>query len=209
MPILSLDEKNLLAQANRRLTNMSKRASDDKNVENALKFATADLRIFTNGGTRYKVTPKMTERQKNAVLRSAQKLIDSPYSTQSETQQLYRRQRNTFAERYGVSKKVASAMIKTFNKDNDPKVAEAWERIRGDVKYESIKQHLKDGMFGETVENIGDEKFGQLFRLYAESGLITEQDFASFISDPEYISFANQFTADEMSELINNRFWEM
>lgn len=202
---LSLDEKRLFTQANRTLSNMTKRAND-KNVSNALKFAQRDLNIFGKM-SKYGVNKNTTERQKNALLRSAQKLIDSPYATKKGTQNLYKQQRNTFAKRYGLTKKQASKMIDLFDADKNPEVAQAWERIRYEVNYQAIKPHLKDEM-SDMVNDIGDKKFGLMMRLYTESGLSGEMNFAQFLSDDDYTSFFENNNLETLQEFVNNREWQ-
>lgn len=202
---LSLDEKRLFAQANRTLSNMTKRAND-KNVSNALKFAQRDLNIFGKM-SKYGVNKNTTERQKNALLRSAQKLIDSPYATKKGTQNLYKQQRNTFAKRYGLTKKQASKMIDLFDADKNPEVAQAWERIRYEVNYQAIKPHLKDEM-SDMVNDIGDKKFGLMMRLYTESGLSGEMNFAQFLSDDDYTSFFENNNLETLQSFIDGKEWE-
>lgn len=211
MAILSKDEKDFLKQANRRLSNMSKRSANDKNVKNALEYALTDINIFSNKkSNKFEVTIEMSERQKNAMLRSAERLINSPYSSEKETEKLYRRQRNTFAKNYGLSKRQAQNVIDNIFSDDNGKnsqVADAWEKIKTDIKYESIKPHLKDGKLSDVSQNIGAEKFGQLMRLYVEGGFVGEQDFATFISDKDYLQFAQNMTLDELKDFVNNKPW--
>lgn len=202
---LSLDEKRLFTQANRVMTNMAKRAND-KNVSNALKFAQRDLNIFGKM-SKYGVNKNTTERQKNALLRSAQKLIESPYATKKGTQNLYKQQRNTFAKRYGLTKKQASKMIDLFDADKNPEVAQAWERIRYEVNYQAIKPHLKDEM-SDMVNDIGDKKFGLMMRLYTESGLSGEMNFAQFLSDDDYTTFFENNNLETLQNFIDGKEWE-
>ena len=202
---LSLDEKRLFTQANRILSYMTKRAND-KNVSNALKFAQRDLNIFGKM-SKYGVNKSTTERQKNALLRSAQKLIDSPYATKKGTQNLYKQQRNTFAKRYGLTKKQASKMIDLFDADKNPEVAQAWERIRYEVNYQAIKPHLKDEM-SDMVNDIGDKKFSLMMRLYIESGLSSEINFAQFLSDDDYTTFFESNNLETLQNFIDGKEWE-
>lgn len=206
MAFLSHDEQQLLAQANRRLTNMRKRAKLDSNVDNAIAFAESDISIASKGKyNRFKVTQSMTERQKKAMLRSAENLIESPYSTKKETELLYRRQRNTFAERYGLSKQQASKMIDLFNKKKNPEVAEAWEKLRNNVNYEAIVPILKnEEKLGDVVRNIGDKKFGLMMRLFTEGSMQSgEYNFANFLQDREIVDFFEKSSTDEIEAFID------
>ena len=206
MAFLSHDEQQLLSQANRRLTNMRKRAKFDSNVDNAIAFAESDISIASKGKyNRFKVTQSMTERQKKAMLRSAENLIESPYSTKKETESLYRRQRNTFAERYGLTKQQASKMINLFNKKKNPEVAEAWEKLRNNVNYEAIVPILKnEEKLGDVVRNIGDTKFGLMMRLFIEGSMqSSEYNFANFLQDKEIVSFFEKSSTDEIEAFID------
>ena len=206
MAFLSHDEQQLLAQANKRLTNMRKRAKFDSNVDNAIAFAESDISIASKGKyNRFKVTQSMTERQKKAMLRSAENLIESPYSTKKETESLYRRQRNTFAERYGLTKQQASKMINLFNKKKNPEVAEAWEKLRNNVNYEAIVPILKnEEKLGDVVRNIGDTKFGLMMRLFIEGSMqSSEYNFANFLQDKEIVSFFEKSSTDEIEAFID------
>lgn len=206
MAFLSHDEQQLLAQANRRLTNMRKRAKLDSNVDNAIAFAESDISIASKGKyNRFKITQSMTERQKKAMLRSAESLIESPYSTKKETEALYRRQRNTFAERYGLTKQQASKMIDLFNKKKNPEVAEAWEKLRNNVNYESIVPILKnEEKLGDVVRNIGDKKFGLMMRLFTEGSMqSSEYNFANFLQDREIVDFFEKSSTDEIEAFID------
>lgn len=185
---------------------MSKRAKSDKNIENALSYALEDIAIFGKNGKKYKVTKSMSERQKNALLRSAEQLINSPYSTVKATRALYKKQRDKFAENYGLTKKQAQRIINMFS--SDKQVADAWERIRSDVKYTAIVPHLKDGKLSSIAQNIGVKKYGQLMRLYVEGGFTNELDFASFISDKEYLNFAKNMTLSELTDFVDSKPWE-
>lgn len=205
MAFLSHDEQQLLSQANRRLTNMRKRAKLDDNVDNAVAFAESDISIASKGKyNRFKVTQSMTERQKKTMLRSAENLLESPYSTKKETEALYRRQRNTFAERYGLTKQQASKMINLFNKKKNPKVAEAWEKLRNNVNYEAIVPILKnEEKLGDVVRNIGNKKFGLMMRLFVEGSMqSSEYNFANFLQDREIVSFFEKSSTDEIESFI-------
>lgn len=206
MAFLSHDEQQLLSQANRRLTNMRKRAKFDGNIDNAVAFAESDISIASKGKyNRFKVTQSMTERQKKAMLRSAENLIESPYSTKKETEALYKRQRNTFAERYGLTKRQASSMIDLFNKKKNPKVAEAWEKLRNNVNYEAIVPILKnEEKLGDVVRNIGDIKFGLMMRLFVEGSMQSSKyNFANFLQDREIVDFFEKSTTDEIESFID------
>lgn len=205
---LSMDEKRLFQRANRLMTQMEKRSSKDKNVENALEFAKRDLNIFGKND-KFKVTESTTERQKNALLRSAQKLIDSPYSTQKGTKALYKKQRDTFAKQYGLTKKQASNLINLFDAKENPEIARAWERIRNDVNYQAVRPFIKDDL-SQTVSDIGDKKFGLMMRLFNESGLQGEENytFANFLKDDEIVSFFENNDLETLTDFVNNKEWQ-
>ena len=204
---LSADEKRLFQQANRVLTNMSKRTKD-KNVENALEFAKRDLNIFGKH-TKFAIDATTTERQKNALLRSAQKLIDSPYATKKGTENLYKKQRDKFAERYGLTTRQASKLINLFDAKKNPEVARAWERIRNDVNYQAVKPFIKDDL-SQITSDIGDKKFGLMMRLFNESGLQGEENynFAVFLKDDEIVSFFENNDLETLADFVNNKEWE-
>ena len=206
MSFLSYDEKQLLSQANRRLTNMRKRAKTDKNVENALTFAESDINIIGKGKvTKFKVTQSMTERQKKSMLRIAEQLIESPYSTQKETINLYKRQQETFAKRYNLSKKQAKEMISLFDAKKNPEVAEAWQKIKSMTSYDAIVPLLRnDEKLGDVVNDIGHEKFGQMMRLYIEGSMMADNySFADFLSDREIVDFFKTMSVDEINNFID------
>ena len=200
---LSHDERVLLQQANRRLSNMRKRVKFDKNLQNTIDFAMSDIRL-SGGKDKYIVRKGFTERQKNAMLRSASQLIESPYSTYKGTQDLYRRQRQTLAKTFDITEKQAKELINLFDEEKNPETAEAWKRIRGETRYNAISPIIKDSYSG-TIQNIGTKKFGQLIRLYTEASLqSSEYSFANLISDPDIIAFFESHTSEEINNFIES-----
>lgn len=206
---LSRNEKELLRQANRLRTNMIKRAQHDKNVKKALEFSTEDIKIFSRGKSKkFEITSEMTERQKRAMLRSAESLTESVYAREKSTQALYRRQRKSFAENYNLSYRQAGQLINLFDKDENPEVADAWEKIKSTTTYNAIVPLLKsDNKLADVVNNIGDKKFGLMMRLYTESGLAKEMNFASFLSDKEIVGFFNNNNLDTLEDFVNDKQW--
>lgn len=209
MALISRDEQELLRQANRRITLMSKR-STDANVSRAMQFATEDIRIHSSGqSTKFAVTDNMTDRQARAMVRAAEQLISSPYSNKKETEKLYRTQVAHFAENYGLTKKQAKELINLFDKKKNPEVADAWEKIRDTTMYQAAVPFLKDeNKMADLVQNIGPKKFGLMLRLYKESGLIGEQNLAQFLSDKEYTSFFANNSLETLESFVDNKMWE-
>lgn len=208
MAILSRDESELLKQANRRLTLMHKRAKSDLNVENAITFVESDLNIINKGAKtpRFKVTSSMTERQKKSMLRVAEQLIESPYSSAKTTKALYKKQQKTFAQRYGLTKKQAKEMINLFDSKKNPRTANAWQKIKDLTSYDAIVPILKDDKkIGEVQSQIGNEKFGRLMILYTEGGLQSNNyTFADFLSDRDIIHAFEMMSLEEIDDFIEN-----
>lgn len=210
MPLISRDEQELLRQANRRLTLMSKRQESDANVSRAMEFAKEDIRIHSSGqANRFAVTENMTDRQARAMVRAAEQLIASPYSNKKETEKLYNRQVSQFAQNYSLTKKQAKELINLFDKKKNPEVADAWEKIRDTTTYQAAVPFLKDeNKMADLVQNIGPKKFGLMLRLYKESGLIGEQNLAQFLSDKEYTSFFANNSTETLEKFVNEKMWE-
>lgn len=207
MAKLSLDEKKFLAQANRLLTLMKKRQDYDANVKKAITFAESDISLVGKGKvTKFAVTNDMSERQKKSMLRIAENLIESPYSTSKATKALYKRQRDTFAERYGLTKKQAKKVISLFDARKNPKIASAWNKIKDLTTYDAITPILKDdNKIGDVVRNIGDEKFGLIMRAYVESGVASDDfTFAEFLSNNDIISYFEENSLEYLENMLDN-----
>ena len=208
MAVLSRDEKELLRQANRRLTNMQK-VSNDKNVQNAVKFAQRDISLASAGKqSKYKVTSSMTERQKKAMINSATKIMDSPYSTVKGREKFYRERTKQFAKTFGVTTRQAKQLQDTLFEQNNP-TGKAWLKIQSEPIYQGTSKAISNSI-GEIVSNIGNQKFGLMMRLYIEASLQDdyEQGFIGFLEDKEIRSFFENNSLDTISDFVNNKMWE-
>lgn len=208
MAVLSRDEKELLRQANRRLTNMQK-VSNDKNVQNAVKFAQRDISLATAGKqSKYKVTSSMTERQKKAMINSATKIMDSPYSTVKGREKFYRERTKQFAKTFGVTTRQAKQLQNTLFERNTP-TGQAWLKIQSEPIYQGTSRAISNSI-GEIVSNIGNQKFGLMMRLYTEASLQDDYDqgFIGFLEDKEIRSFFENNSLDTISDFVNNKMWE-
>lgn len=203
---LSPDVKNTLMQANRRLTNMEKRTSD-KNVRNTLEIARNDLSILSKGN-KYTISSDMTQRQANAVLRSAETLISSPYSTSKGTQALYRKQRKTLGKELGLNAKQTADLVSLFDETNDIKTSNAWQKIKDEPLYTGLSKSIMSSI-GESVQNIGAKKFGYMMRLYTEAGLQDDYNsFVDYLNDKEIQSFFANNNLNTISDFVDNKLWE-
>lgn len=218
MAILSKQEKELLRQANRLLTNMQKVAKNDKNVENALKFAMSDINL-AGGKNKYEVNIDTTERQKNAMLRSAQRVFESPYSRTKTREQLYRDRRKTFMKTFGIkSARKAKQLESLFYDVKNPKTGEyeetetssAWKKIQDEPLYLGTSKAIASSI-GEVMNDIGNKKFGLMMRFYTEAGLQSlysqQQGFVSFLQDKDITGMFESLTYSELENIIDNKLW--
>ena len=206
--ILSTQAKNILAQANRRLTNMTKRQTTDRNVHNALAMAKSDINITShNQSTKYQITSNMTQRQAEAMLRSAESLIQSPYSSVKGTQALYRKQRKELGKSMELSARQTKQLVDLFDESKDSKTAQAWQKIKDEPIYIGLSKSIKSSI-GEQVQNIGAKKFGYMMRLYTEAGLQDDyESFVDFLNDNEIQSFFANNNTDTISDFVDNKMW--
>lgn len=206
--VLSPQAKNTLAQANRRLTNMSKRQTSDKNVRNALAMAKNDISITSrNQSTKYQITSNMTPRQAETMLRSAESLIQSPYSSAKGTQALYRKQRKELGRSMGLNARQTKQLVDLFDESKDSKTAQAWQKIKDEPIYIGLSKSVKSSI-GEQVQNIGTKKFGYMMRLYTEAGLQNDyESFVDYLNDSEIQSFFANNTTNTISNFIDNKMW--
>lgn len=218
MAILSRQEKELLRQSNRLLTSMKKTSKNDSNVKNALKFALADISL-AGGKGKYKVTLDMTERQKNAMLRSAQRVFESPYSRVKTREQLYRNRRKIFMETFGIkSARKAKQLESLFYDVRNPKTGEqeetptssAWKKIQDEPLYLGTSKAIASSI-GEVTNDIGIKKFGLMMRFYTEAGLQSlynnQQGFISFLQDKDITGMFESLTYSELENIIDNKLW--
>lgn len=206
--ILSSEVRNTLTQANRRLTNMTKRQTSDKNVHNALAMIKNDIKIISrNHSTKYKITSNMTQRQAETMLRSAVSLIQSPYSTTKGTQALYRKQRKELGRSMGLNARQTKQLVDLFDESKDSKTAQAWQKIKDEPIYIGLSKSVKSSI-GEQVQNIGAKKFGYMMRLYTEAGLQNDyESFVDFLNDSEIQSFFANNTTDTISTFVDSKMW--
>lgn len=218
MAILSRQEKELLRQSNRLLTNMKKASKNDINVKNALKFAMSDINL-AGGKGKYKVTLDMTERQKNAMLRSAQRVFESPYSRAKTREQLYRNRRKTFMKTFGIkSARKAKRLESLFYDVKNPKTGEleetptsrAWKKIQDEPLYLGTSKAIASSI-GEVMSDIGSKKFGLMMRFYTEAGLQSlynnQQGFISFLQDKDITGMFESLNYSELENIIDNKLW--
>lgn len=218
MAILSRQEKDLLRQSNRLLTSMKKAAKKDKNVENALKFAMSDINL-AGGKGKYEVTIDTTERQKNAMLRSAQRVFESPYSRVKTREQLYRNRRKTFMKTFGIkSARKAKKLESLFYDIKNPITGEyeetatssAWKKIQDEPLYLGTSKAIASSI-GEVMNNIGNKKFGLMMRFYTEAGLQSlynnQQGFVSFLQDKDITGMFELLNYSELENIIDNKLW--
>ena len=218
MAILSKQEKELLRQSNRLLTNMKKVSKNDKNVENALSFAMTDINL-AGGKGKYSVTLDMTERQKNAMLRSAQRVFESPYSRTKTREQFYRDRRKSFMQTFGIkSAKKAKQLESLFYDVKNPKTGDyeetptsrAWKKIQDEPLYMGTSKAITSSI-GEVMNDIGNKKFGLMMRFYTEAGLQSlynqQQGFVSFLQDKDITGMFQSLTYSELENIIDNKLW--
>lgn len=218
MAILSKQEKELLRQSNRLLTSMKKASKNDSNVKNALKFAMSDINL-AGGKGKYKVTLDMTERQKNAMLRSAQRVFESPYSRVKTREQLYRDRRKSFMETFGIkSARKAKQLESLFYDVKNPKTGEleetptssAWKKIQDEPLYIGTSKAIASSI-GEVMNDIGSKKFGLMMRFYTEAGLKSlynnQQGFISFLQDKDITGMFESLNYSELENIIDNKLW--
>ena len=218
MAILSRQENELLRQSNRLLTNMKKASKNDSNVKNALKFALSDINL-AGGKDKYKVTLEMTERQKNAMLRSAQRVFESPYSRVKTREQLYRNRRKTFMETFGIkSARKAKQLESLFYDVKNPFTGEleetptssAWKKIQDEPLYMGTSKAIASSI-GEVMSDIGSKKFGLMMRFYTEAGLQSlynnQQGFISFLQDKDITGMFESLNYSELENIIDNKLW--
>lgn len=218
MAILSKQEKELLRQSNRLLTSMQKAAKNDSNVKNALKFALSDINL-AGGKGKYKVTLEMTERQKNAMIRSAQRVFESPYSRVKTREQLYRDRRKSFMETFGIkSARKAKQLESLFYDVKNPKTGEleetptssAWKKIQDEPLYIGTSKAIASSI-GEVMNDIGSKKFGLMMRFYTEAGLQSlynnQQGFISFLQDKDITGMFESLNYSELENIIDNKLW--
>ena len=205
---LSKELKNTLAQANRKLTKMQGRAMSDGNVKNTLAMAMSDLSILTRGqGSRYTIPEGATQRQAEAIIRSAETLNQSPYSTVKGTEALYRQQRKTLSKATGLNAKQTKQLVSLFDEKNDPMTAQAWQKIKDEPIYIGLSKSIKSSI-GEQVQNIGAKKFGLMMRLYTEASLQDDYNsFVDYLNDNEIQSFFANNTMKTVSDFVNNKLW--
>lgn len=199
----------LFRQANRLLTNMTKRAKSDSNVQHALDLAREDIGLFSKGkSTKFGVNSSMNEKNLKSMVRAAEQLLNSPYSRQKSTDALYRQQRKTFGERYGLTPKQTKQIVDLFDAKKNPKTAEAWESIKDKVEYNAIVPHLRDGKLADVANDLGTKKLGLMLRLYVESGLSGDMDLIQYLSDTDYYNFFKNNDNETISDFVNNRLYE-
>lgn len=205
---LSKELKNTLAQANRKLTKMQGRAMSDGNVKNTLAMTHNDLAILTRGqSTRYAIPEGATQRQVEAIIRSAETLNQSPYSTVKGTEALYRRQRKALSKATGLNARQTKQLVDLFDEKKDSKTAQAWQKIKDEPIYIGLSKSITSSI-GEQVQNIGSKKFGFMMRLYTEAGLQNDYNsFVDFLNDTEIQSFFANNTLETVGEFVNGKMW--
>lgn len=197
---------------------MKKAAKQDKNVENALKFALSDINL-AGGQGKYDVTIDMSERQKNAMLRSAQRVFESPYSRVKSREQLYRNRRKTFMQTFGIkSARKAKQLESLFYDIKNPVTGEleetptssAWKKIQDEPLYLGTSKAIASSI-GEVMNDIGSKKFGLMMRFYTEAGLQSlynnQQGFISFLQDKDITGMFESLTYSELENIIDNQLW--
>lgn len=197
---------------------MQKAAKKDKNVENALKFAMSDINL-AGGKNKYKVTIDMSERQKNAMLRSAQRIFESPYSRVKSREQLYRNRRKSFMQTFGIkSARKAKQLESLFYDTKNPVTGEleetptssAWKKIQDEPLYIGTSKAIASSI-GEVMNDIGSKKFGLMMRFYTEAGLQSlynnQQGFISFLQDKDITGMFESLNYSELENIIDNKLW--
>lgn len=187
---MKADFKATIAKANRNLQSMSKRAKTDMNVKNALDRAQHSLEVFYKNPTSKISTKGLTNKQKEQIYKISKAISGSQYATENKTNQLYKKQAQTFADTYNISYKKARQFQDLLKNDKD--FQNVWERVKGDYKYIADRKNpnQNDGIENILKQKNGVKKFGQMVEIYDK----TQGDYKSFMD------FLNDDTIKELSK---------